>query len=271
MSDELESELLSHFNEIEAIFNGKSVAPTGIVAALKSMFAPSPSPLETIHTHLDWIKDVLNASPTHLCPKYAERYNFYAAIFSRNYSNNHELAYMCICNAIDINPHPAYLELRDSILKDLPGYEKPKEGSLLRATINPIAPTVLHITVQLSDDARRTLDKGKLWDYSLGEIHNWLYNYEVQKYNEAWLRYDIYEKNKNEHTRYRMEKPTLPQPNTTRPVLIQELCNPKGYKCYFDTASDAKAGAEQLRAMLQRLKSFIEDNQTPQQKQTFDL
>lgn len=146
-----------------------------------------------------------------------------------------------------------------------------KDGSLLRATIDPILPTALQVTVQLSNQARQTLDKGKLWDYSLGEIHNWLYNYEVQKYNEAWLRYDIHEKNKTEHTRHRIEKPTLPQPKKTRPVLIQDLCNPRGYTCYFDTASEAKAGAEQLRKMLELLKSFIEENKSPPQKQTFDL
>ena len=266
-------------DEAEAILKGKPPAK----GFLNRVFGPSRT--KEVDDLLDRSATLIEALASQQQSSFAERYYLYRCLnlIERGVRDR---AFDFLAKVIEINPHPEYEELKRKIMQLEPinasrflsekkqrdiadaKLSPLKPGSLFRATIDPVASTGLQVTVQLSTEARKVINKG-LWDYSLGEIHNWYYNYEVKTYNEAWMRYDINEKHK---TSNKVEKPTLPKPKKTRPVLIKELCNPKGYTCYFDTIADAKDGAEQLRTMLQRLKSFIEDNQAPQQKKlTFDL
>lgn len=143
-------------------------------------------------------------------------------------------------------------------------------GSLLRATIDPLGSTSFRVIVQLSRRAFDILDRG-LWDYSLGNVPNPNYakelsDYEIEQQTHQQMLLDKYMQ------QYAKEHPPKKQkPPETVPLTIRELCAPLGYTRYCDTVSDAKALTDQIRGMLQKLKSFIEQNDKPQEKMTFDL
>jgi hypothetical protein len=144
-------------------------------------------------------------------------------------------------------------------------------GSLMRATIEPLPNNVIRLLVQLSDEARDILTKQNIWERSLFDRPNPIYQQQMNAYKEAWAQYEEDKKSVIETVRWFAKEPIDREPSKIIQTTVSEFCNPQGYVRAFATTGEAKGWASELRTHIENLKKIIEQNKAPLEKETFEF
>lgn len=137
-----------------------------------------------------------------------------------------------------------------------------QEQGWFRTKTKVIPGNWVKIFIQLSNEENAVIQRHDLAKYILHSEPNPEYP-KFQKYVSDY------------YARYGKDDKIGPGPEHAPPEILQMpirwFLNPNGFWRNFETPSDAKNWAGELRSLVQRLKEIIEHNATPPKTETFDL